>query len=101
MPMLSEPTITAPYCNLLISQQYRQSLQPYAEPEMLEVAYYQPQQQQVEEIKHRVPANKQGYWGRLFMVVVGFVCLSGVAYHHKAQLPTGLSFLQFNNLAVK
>lgn len=86
----------AGYSSLRISTLYRQSLQPYVEPEVLEVADRKPETQALATSQQSLAAKKQVCPHILFMMVVAILCMFGSFYQPKDGLVKSLSTLQLN-----
>lgn len=84
-----------------VSQRYRQALQPYVEPEMLELANYQFSSPKVIEVQPSVVAKKHSYRQVMLMLVATALCLFGATHHQNAGLVAGLSSFNINPVVVK
>lgn len=74
-----------------ISQLYRESLQPYVDPELLEGVDYLPQQPEQIGFVQGVTSNKHSRSRIALALAIAGLCLIGSVYHHVAgtsqQLP--------------
>lgn len=87
------------YFNSHISQLYRQSLQPYVDPEMLELALHQPQPEQLRKMEPKAVGNKKGGCSKgVFMVLVAASCLLATGYHQLSSVAEWFSFSHVGNM---
>ncbi|HEY9853826.1 MAG TPA: hypothetical protein V6D28_30425 [Leptolyngbyaceae cyanobacterium] len=87
--------------NLCISTIYRQSLQPYVEPEVLEVADRKPETQALATCQPKLAAKKQVCPHILFTIVVVILCTLGSFHQPKEGVVKPVSTLQTTNVTSK
>lgn len=81
----------APYSNIRISTLYRQSLQPYVEPEVLELADRKPETRVLAKTQQSLAAKKQVCPHIVFMIVVAILCMFGSFSEQKDGILKSLS----------
>lgn len=69
-----------------ISRLYRQSLQPYVDPEILEGVDYLPEIPETTVNVPNVAARQEPQGTKLLILVLAGLCLFGITYNHAANL---------------
>lgn len=93
-------TMFNPSPDLNISQLYRQSLEPYVDPEVLELAHYQPQPQQVRKVDSSAVGDKKRACSKAAIVLlVAASCLLASGYPQMSNVATWLSSWQVGNMS--
>lgn len=71
-----------------ISRHYRQSLQPYVDPEILEGVDYLPEIPEITANAPSVTTRKDGQGKNFVILVLTGLCLFGITYNQAANLTT-------------
>lgn len=87
--------------NVYISQRYRQSLQPYVEPELLEGIYSLAEPIKLLRSEAAVIPKKQSDRKTLLILLLTGLCLFGSAYHQKTDLQEQPPSLHTKNVTIK
>lgn len=83
-----------------ISVRYRQSLQPYVDPEILEIGYYQPEMADTEAIAPSTVAKKKYPDPKAIALLLLLTsCLLGYGFQQKRAMATWFSSLQISNIS--